>query len=115
MGNYLDIFKKALEAPKIEGLDLITHATAPNLVKLLENAPSHVCISEWRHGFGIVSYEYHIHTDESALQLRKAYEAGAKGGLPKLTALYSKKDLESLTQQYRAPLVTSQDSQQTHY
>ena len=55
--------------------------------------PEHSYMSEWLHTLGGVKYEYHMHRADIANALKKLYNQGVRGGNPRLTGMYSKRDL----------------------
>jgi hypothetical protein len=84
----LNILKKALKDPVVE--------FGPFGLATKIGADECACISEWRYGLGEVKYVYHIHKGDFAIKLQEAFNEGKKGGNPKLTYIYLRKDLEDL-------------------
>jgi hypothetical protein len=102
MNKHLKTLKKALEDPKIEGLDSISSDDTSRLTEIVDELPSDGCISEWRYGVGIIKYEYHIHKNGIFNPLKEAFEKGVRGGGPRrLTAVYCKEDLQKIIQSSR--------------
>lgn len=98
MDNNLGILRQALEDPKLEDLPCICPSHSPQLTRVLKELPPDAYVSEWRYGMGDIRYEYHVHRNGAALQLREAFSNGARGGHPRLTAVYSREELEKLIQ-----------------
>lgn len=99
MDNNLAVLRRALEDPKLEDLPCICPSHIPQLISVLKELPPDACVSEWRYGMGDIRYEYRVHGNGAALQLREAFSNGARGGHPTLTAVYSREELERLIQQ----------------
>lgn len=90
MSNHLHILKRALEDPKLKGLTCICSSQYSILDKHLDRVPEGGSVSEWRYGNGSVFYEYRVHKKELSRELKQAFDEGARGGHPKLTAVYSR-------------------------
>jgi hypothetical protein len=115
MSNPIDTLRKALNDPKLEDLPCICPAHNSELIRILRKLPSDAFVSEWRHGQGIVRYEYHVHMNGVGASLRDAFDKGAKGGYPTLTAVYSREELEKISQESEAGSGYPGESLQIHY
>lgn len=97
--EYLAVLKKALKDPKVQGLSCISPNNKPKLLEILRELPSTSYLSEWKYGMGQIKYVYHVHNGKG-VKLKEAFDNGARGGHPKLTGVYSKKDLQAIIQKY---------------
>ena len=94
----IETLKAALTDPQID-IDHIGPSYYDQLAKIISQLPTGSIISEWKHKFGGIKYEYHAHTNGIRGQLQIVYEKGIRGGNPQLIKLYSLSDLEKLIQQ----------------
>jgi hypothetical protein len=102
MGEYLGVLKSALADPALEGVECICPSNYSKLRTVISDLPPDAHISEWRYGDGQIRYRYHTHVDGAGARLREAFENGARGGNPTLTAVYLKKDLDAIIQEHLA-------------
>jgi len=97
MKDYISLLRQALSDPKLEDLACITSDSIRSLQSIAEQLPVGEGISEWRIGLGIIKYEYHLHKQGMAVQLKKALNKRISGGGPhKLTGVYFKKNLQEI-------------------
>jgi len=115
MNNYLSILRKALKDLKLDGLTCISSSESPRLSEIVKNLSPDACISEWRYGMGNIRYEYHVHQDGIAEQLREAFKNGVSGGHPKLTAIYSREELKKIILSASVGSGYQRDILQTHH
>ena len=95
--NLREIYKEALKDPSFK-IDAVLPSQYGNIEKMLGKIAEDEYISEWKHTAGEISYEYHIHQQETGHILQNLLEQGMRGGNPRLTKVYSKKDLIDLVQ-----------------
>ena len=96
MHEYLVAMKRALKDKEVNNLVCISRTYKSDLVRIIEKMPNTAYLSEWRYGMGVIKYVYRIHNNKIGSKLKEAFDAGAKGGHPTLTGIYSKNDLENL-------------------
>lgn len=101
MNVAINVLKKALDDPRLDGLTCISPSESSVLARIVTTLPTDAYISEWRYGIGEIKYVYHVHTNGIIPQLKDLFEKGIRGGHPKLTALYSKEELEDIIKQYQ--------------
>jgi hypothetical protein len=100
MNKYLPILNKALKDSKVEGLVCISPDYKKRLSEIIKDMPSEAYLTEWRYGVGEIYYVYYMHTNGIGPKLKEAFEKDFRGGHPKLTAVYQKKELEHIIQKF---------------
>lgn len=95
----IGILRQALKAPLLEGIVCISSKYSREIVQFLETLPENGCVSEWRYGIGKIEYKFRVHINGLGVELKQAFLEGIRGGHPKLTAVYTKQELQNLIQQ----------------
>ena len=95
MENPRQVFKKALQDPKILRLTCFTPKNFYILENIIKKRKDDFYISEWKHNIN-GKYEYHIHTNGILKDLKRLYNNNICGGNPKLIGIYSKNKLKQL-------------------
>ena len=94
MTKTIDTLKRALEDETMSNVDLIT----PDVVsKVLNTYPDSKYFSEWRYEMaGKLRYSYRHHDADLGRKLSALHSKGITSNLPRLTAVYSRKELSNL-------------------
>jgi len=101
MNKYLPTLRSALKDPVISNLDCICPSNKQVLEDIVSHLPDNAIISEWKYTIGNVKYLYHIHTNGINKKLNEAYINNVRGGNPKLTKIYSKKELKKIIELFK--------------
>lgn len=92
-----ETFKTALADLRLD-IEVLIPDNYPKVAATLRSLPEDIVISEWRHVLGGIKYEYHVHTGQTAAELKRIYDEGQRGGNPKLVNVYTKAELENIVQ-----------------
>jgi len=93
----IKILRNALQRPLVKGLSLISPKSLADVVLILSKEPGAEYISEWKYEMaGRLKYKYRFHDAKEGRELRELYEKGKRSSLPKLTGVYTRKELLSL-------------------
>ena len=91
----IDILRAALEDRCVEGLKVVSSTNAEQLRGVLEKYPEAVYFSEWRFEMaGPLRYGYRAHNAELGKKVYELFNQGVKAGLPRLTAVYSREEMQ---------------------
>ncbi len=93
----MKILKIALKVKPIKGINLISLENPKTIEEMLKSNPYANYFSEWRYDLvGPLKYKYRPHNNGIGEQLYGLYKKGFKSSLPKLTAVYTRKELSDL-------------------
>jgi len=91
------ILKRALEDKLIPDIDIITKDNPEVIKNLLDKYPKSKYFSEWRYEMvGNLRYKYRSHSDSVGKNLMVLYSEGTTSNLPRLTKVYTRKELSNL-------------------
>lgn len=105
--NIREQLKAALSDPKIEGLNFLDKHDGVQIHSILRRYSGDFYISVWEYE-QLCRMEYHLHSKEKGLEIKKLYDQQKRGGYPSLVGIYSRQDLETF-------LSTELDTPQTLY
>lgn len=93
---YMEILRNALKDPELNGVDLIIPDTAAKVSQMLGKG---AYVSEWLYeGAGPLRYKYHCHVARMGKELKALLSQGKCSSRPKLTNVYTAKELIAMAQ-----------------
>lgn len=93
----IEILRKALQEPRVEGLKLISYGHIDDIVGILSENPDAEYVSEWKYELaGPIRYEYRLHNVSEGRELKELYQRGKTSSLPRLTGVYTRQELISM-------------------